>query len=285
MTTAPDHAPVARPRVRPVSCWDTLGARFLNADLAVLNRLGNWVVPLAVGTVDHRTEPVAPIPGPQLERLVHATAQDAASVVAKTGLLISETVVRLVSDMFAANPPLGVVVDPELADRDGQPRASEAAGRALATVLLDKAQIVIANCAEAALLTGGGMGGPSAMKDLCKALHDRGPDIVIVTGGHLDGFPIDQLYDGTGFEELGADRVPVDGPLRGAGGVYSASIAGRMARGETAREAAHRARQDVNRAIASSALVCGDGVYDCSDRSQKRPIGAFWAADFAVIGV
>jgi hydroxymethylpyrimidine/phosphomethylpyrimidine kinase len=72
-----------------------------------------------------------------------------------------------------------------------------------------------------------------------------------VTGGHLDGPPIDVCFDGRTYTELGADRV--DGRhTHGTGCTFSAALAARLAIGDDLTGAARAAKIYVTRAIAQA---------------------------------
>jgi hydroxymethylpyrimidine/phosphomethylpyrimidine kinase len=96
----------------------------------------------------------------------------------------------------------------------------------------------------------GGAGAPEDVEELARALHDLGPDVVVVTGGHREA-ATDVLFDGDGIHLIPGDRHP-DGAAHGSGCTHSSALAAQLALGRSPLQAAQAAR-----AIAAGAVRDG----------------------------
>ncbi|HPP75937.1 MAG TPA: bifunctional hydroxymethylpyrimidine kinase/phosphomethylpyrimidine kinase, partial [Armatimonadota bacterium] len=73
----------------------------------------------------------------------------------------------------------------------------------------------------------------------------------LIKGGHLDGEPVDMLYDGSQFVEYRSERV--EGPtMHGTGCVFSAAITARLARGDSVQDSIKFAKDYIVASIKKS---------------------------------
>lgn len=299
MSLTATRPPRRRPRVCVISALDPAGVRYLSADLIALSAMGCWGLPVAPSVVDERGVPVPSMSERLLTAQLSILAARAGLTAGsgglghtgsaerdrlwppaiKTGQLGDERVVGRVAELVEDAPSQRYVLDPELNDRSGRPRSAEVVAVAVRSRLLHQAAVVVCNRHEAAALTGRSVDSPSSMRDGCKALFDQGARVVLLTGAHLEGFPRDLYYDGTGFEEFGADRVMLDGGLRGAGGLLSTVIAGRLAAGAAVMEAVNAGREAVDRGLRQALYVTPTGVVEVGGDVSDLPRGGFWVPD------
>lgn len=149
-------------------------------------------------------------------------------------------------------PP--ILITPCAVDRNGEPRFDPRALHTLVERGGPRAEVLIVDTAEAALLTGRRVPDRRRAEDACRRLSDFGVGAVICTGGRLEGHAIDLVYDGRDFTEFGADRVELDHP-RGAGRTFGALVLAHRARGRDLLEAVAAARRGVDRAFAHPMAV------------------------------
>jgi len=267
--------PIAR--VRLFSVTQAFGWGYLTTDSISVAAAGAMPLPHSVATVDHQDRVIAQH---RVDQDLHALSESERGPYSlKIGLLPNQPSVGCVRSFLQERTPSVVVVDPELADRNGRPRVSERVVEAVRTNLVGSAGLIVVNAAEAELLTMRPAPSPTAMRDACKAIFDLGAQQVVVTGGHLDGFPLDYFYDGTGFEELGADRIAVDGDLKGAGGLFSALATARVVTGSDPLHAVHWAKQRVSVGIRHRVFQ-GDSIAFRADGSSGRtPQNGAWVPD------
>ena len=125
--------------------------------------------------------------------------------------------------------------------------------------MLPLATVCTPNAHEAARMVGFELRNESDAQKAAEAIHELGPDAVLVKGGHLDdeSDAIDVLFDGEGFHFFRTPRI--DTPhTHGTGCTYAATIAANLARGMSVAEAVEEAKIYVTQAIRSG-LAIGKG--------------------------
>ncbi len=115
------------------------------------------------------------------------------------------------------------------------------------------------NAHEAARLVGGDILTEQDAREAARAIHAMGPEAVLVKGGHLDAEEdaVDVLFDGDTIHVLRSARI--DTPhTHGTGCTYAATIAARLAHGDTVPDAVAAAHHYVHEAI-KAGLPLGKG--------------------------
>lgn len=153
------------------------------------------------------------------------------------------------------------VLDPELVRPDGEARHPRGMAATLNARLLPLMDVVVAGAGDLAGLIGREVESLAELRDGARRLFDRGVPAVVVTGGRLDGHPIDYLFEGKDFIEFGTDRIRTAG-LRGAGATFSALLVGHLGRGLSLSAALQAAKDGV-----TAALRCA------------QPEGEAWSAE------
>ncbi|MFN3202543.1 MAG: bifunctional hydroxymethylpyrimidine kinase/phosphomethylpyrimidine kinase [Bradymonadia bacterium] len=159
----------------------------------------------------------------------------------KLGRLSDEGAVKAVHEALGEQPPEPLVVAPALADRRGNALLSPMGVMALRRLVFPKASILVMDLTTAEQLTGRPTRTADEMRDACRRLFDEGCRNVLVTGGQLEGTPMDLFFDGSGFIDYGADRRSSKG-LRGVGDVFTAQLLCRLSEGRPTPEAIDEAR-------------------------------------------
>ena len=88
-------------------------------------------------------------------------------------------------------------------------------------------------------------------------MHSLGPEVAVVTGGHLDG--ADRFFDGEDLELIEGPHHE-GGASHGSGCTHSSALAARLALGDTPLEAARAARQIASEAVANGLRDIGSGA-------------------------
>jgi len=184
----------------------------------------------------------------------------------KTGMLVIEkqgNVFGFSLDRLAIAP---FVVDPVAASQHGDPLLRSDAFQTLRDLIIPRATLITPNLGETRLLTGIEVRTRAEMDDAARALHELGPQWVLVKGGHLpSGDAVDLLYDGTEFTEFAAPRRATD-HTHGSGDTLAAAITASLARGGSVADAVADGKRFIIGAVADSfALGAGLG-----------PVGHFW---------
>jgi hydroxymethylpyrimidine/phosphomethylpyrimidine kinase len=155
----------------------------------------------------------------------------------KTGMLATAGAVEEIARFIQKHRMERVVVDPVLISTSGTSLAEPAAVEAAATLLIPLAALVTPNLSEAETLTGVRVRDVGAMEDAARRICAMGARAVLVKGGHLEGDPIDVLFDGTELSHFRALRISTAARTHGTGCVLSAAITARLACGDALADA------------------------------------------------
>ncbi len=128
---------------------------------------------------------------------------------------------------------------------------------ALVSRLFPMALIITPNLHEAEVLTGMRVECADDMKRAAVKLRQFGPKYVVIKGGHLQGDPIDLLYDGRNFREYAGVRYQTP-HTHGTGCTFASAIAAFIARGSSVEDAVGGAKTYITGAIAEG-LPLGRG--------------------------
>lgn len=258
-----------RPVVASVAGVDPGGGAGIHADKEAFHSLGlagAGVVTLLTVQDDegvHRLEPVeADLVRDQLECLDVSRLR-----AVKAGALATPDNVAVVRD-FVQDRDVDLVVDPVLVAASGGQLGTEGIDKAFHD-LFSQARVVTPNIPEARTLTGETLDDPAA---LAKALLEKGPDHVIVTGGH-GATGADVLAGPEGTVEIPGPVV--EGSVHGTGCVHSSLVAGLVARGASVADTARLARLRVARRVATGRVPRRAGpVVAGRDEAMRRAV--FW---------
>ena len=216
-----------------VAGTDSGGAAGIAADLttfAALGAHGACVVTAVTAQDTTGVHGVQLVPAGMVERQLRAVLDDLPVVVAKTGMLGTPEVVRLVAEQLAGRP---LVVDPVLVATSGAVLGDDGVAAAYLRDLFPVAAVVTPNADEARTL----LGSDDPPGRLAEALAGLGPTAV-VTGGGDDHTCTDWVA------APGERAVPLRHPAvatdndHGSGCTFSAALAVHLARGATPAAAA-----------------------------------------------
>src|SRR5215468_10445919 len=147
------------------------------------------------------------LPPQAVAEQIESVVTDIGVGAAKTGMLASAAIIEAVADTVQRLGVSPLVVDPVAASQHGDALLRPDALAALRDRILPLAMVVTPNLGEVWLLTGIEVRDRSGMRDAARALSARGPQWVLVKGGHLPGGDaVDLLYDGVSFAELTSAR-------------------------------------------------------------------------------
>lgn len=185
---------------------------------------------------------------------IEAVASDMQVAAAKTGMLANAAIVAAVAAAARRLRLPHLVVDPVMVAKGGARLLDPAAEHAYQEQLFPVATLLTPNLAEAEALLGHPVRDLAAMREAARELVARGLRAVLVKGGHLEGDPVDVLFDGRGIVELQAPRIRTLN-THGTGCTYSAAIAARLALGAELATAVRGAKEYLTEAIRRSYSV------------------------------
>jgi len=185
---------------------------------------------------------------------IEAVASDMAVAAVKTGMLANAAIVAAVAGAVSRLRLPHLVVDPVMVAKSGDRLLDPDAETAYTRQLFPLAALVTPNLAEAEALLGRRVRDLAAMREAARALSGSGARAVLVKGGHLEGDPVDVLWDGRELVELPGPRIATRN-THGTGCTYSAAIAARLALGDSLLDAVTGAKQYLTEAIRRSYSV------------------------------
>jgi hydroxymethylpyrimidine/phosphomethylpyrimidine kinase len=258
------------PTALSIAGSDSGGGAGIQADLKAFARCGVHGMTAITAITAQNTvgvSAVEAIPPATIVAQVRAVVDDIGVDAVKIGMLgTAETVAAVVEaiDLLGEAP---IVIDPVMVAESGAVLLDVEARTALVERLLPLATVVTPNIPEARALAGAGEG--DSQEDLAREVLALGPQAVVVTGGHSEQM-VDLFYDGSEAAAIGGERHP-DGASHGSGCTHSSALAAFLARGETALEAARKAREIASAAVGAGLRDVGEGpgpvdVFDLMSR-------------------
>ena len=248
------------PRALTIASSDSGGGAGIQADLKAFAAAGAYGMSAIVALTAQNTVGVTAVhelPPEFVRAQLAAVFTDLGVDAAKTGMLFSRAIIETVA-AFLSDHPVPLVVDPVMVASSGAKLLEDDAVGVLVGELFPLATVVTPNLPEAKALTG--LDAPR--RELAERLHELGAPAVIVTGGHGER-PVDHLFDGEEHLEIPVQRHDV-AATHGAGCTHSATLAARLARGESLVDAARGAAESAARAVERGLveLGAGDGPVD-----------------------
>lgn len=254
--------------VLTIAASDSSCGAGVEVDTAVFRELG--VYPLcAVTNVTaqdsrgvHKVFKVAPkIVAAQID----AVTRDFKPAACKIGMLYSPRMVDLAADRIHRRELKNVILDPVMKAKNGEVLLTETAIKRMKRRLIPRVDLITPNAYEAEVLTGIKITDIASAHAAAEALVDMGASAALVKGGHIEGDPIDVLFDGTSFHDFTGKRM--DKHMHGTGCALSAAIAARLALGDSLLAAIEFAKDYVTKAIEHS-IRLGKGRMDYFTGSQ-----------------
>lgn len=254
---------------------DSGGGAGIQADLKAFSALGVYGASVITAVTAQNTRAVtdvAMIPLSTIAAQISAVLDDLDVAAIKIGMLGTPEVIATVADGLAGfDGP--IVLDPVMVAKSGDALLASEAEQALAETLLPRATVLTPNLPEAARLLGEKDASSEAeMTAQGLALRDRGPEAVLMKGGHATGETcIDLLFDQEAAPlRLSAPRQQTQN-THGTGCTLSSAIAAGLAKGHLLRPAVSEAHNYLQGAIAMA-----DGLHVGSGHGPVHHFHRWW---------
>jgi hydroxymethylpyrimidine/phosphomethylpyrimidine kinase len=254
-------------RVLIVAGSDSGGGAGIQADIKTVTMLGAFAATAITALTAQNTEGmhgVLPIGPAFIRQQMEVVLDDIGADAIKTGMLHDEGVIDTVAAVLEERAQLvPLVLDPVMVAKGGAPLIEPEAIDALKRRLVPRAAVLTPNLPEAEILCGRSIANIDVMREAARALLALGCGAVLLKGGHLDGDTVhDILATETGLKEWTSPRIATR-HTHGTGCTLASAIAAGLAQGMTVVAAVGRARDYVQRAIASApGLGHGHGPLD-----------------------
>jgi len=253
---------------------DSGGGAGIQADLKTFQELGVYGMSVITALTAQNTLGVQGV-YPQTEACIAAQIDSVLTDIgvdaAKTGMLFSADIVRLVAEQVRRYQVKKLVVDPVMFAKGGSALLQEEAMEALKQHLLPLAYMITPNIPEACRLIGvTQLRDEAEMRDAVYRLYELGPSYILLKGGHLDGSSrcIDYLYDGQQTIVLESPRIDTK-HTHGTGCTLSAAITAELAKGRSAEDAVQTAKRFITAAI-EHAMPLGSGIGPTNHAAYRR---------------
>jgi len=189
---------------------DSGGGAGIQADLKTFSAFhvfGMSVVTAVTAQNSLGVHGVHELPPAFVARQIDAVLGDFGADAVKLGMLASAPIVAAVAGRLRHHRVEGLVVDPVMVAKSGDPLLAADAREALIGEILPLALVVTPNLHEASVLAGIPVETRAEMQEAARRIHALGPRYVLVKGGHLKADAADLLWDGRAVMRLlGGDR-------------------------------------------------------------------------------
>jgi hydroxymethylpyrimidine/phosphomethylpyrimidine kinase len=243
-------------RVLIVAGSDSGGGAGIQADIKTVTMLGAFAATAITALTAQNTEGVhgvLPIDPAFIRQQMEVVLDDIGADAIKTGMLHDAPVIETVTAVLEERAPLvPLVLDPVMVAKGGAPLIQTDAIKSLKRRLAPRAAVLTPNLPEAEILCGQKIPDLAAMRVAARALLGLGCRAVLLKGGHLPGDTVhDLLATASGIREWQSKRIDTR-HTHGTGCSLASAIAAGLAQGMTVEDAVERARDYVQRAIASA---------------------------------
>jgi hydroxymethylpyrimidine kinase/phosphomethylpyrimidine kinase len=230
---------------------DSGGGAGIQADLKTFAALGVYGASVITSVTAQNTLEVTGIydlPAEFVVLQLDTVVRDLAVDAIKTGMLSNPLIIRAVSERLNALGIRRLVVDPVMVAKGGAALLRKEAEAELIKGLLPLATVVTPNLGEAEVLAAMPIRDLSDVKQAARRIYEQGPRNVVVKGGHLEGPPVDVLFDGQRFEYFEGERIETKS-LHGTGCTFASAIAAELAKNAEVVDAVRSAKAFITEAI------------------------------------
>jgi hydroxymethylpyrimidine/phosphomethylpyrimidine kinase len=251
-------------RVLCVGGSDSGGGAGIQADLKAVTASGCYGTSVIAALTAQNTigvQGIFPVPRTFIAAQMDSVLSDIGADAVKTGMLLTESAVRVVAEKILEYHIKKVVVDPVMIAKGGRAIMRPQARKAIVERLLPLASAVTPNIPEAEVLTGMRIQSAADMRRAACVIAKTGVRNVVIKGGHLPErrrkISLDILYDGKTYHEFQATWIPTKNS-HGTGCTFASALAAFLAIGYPVVDAVRQAKTLVTKAIANG-LPIGKG--------------------------
>lgn len=240
------HQPIAM----TIAGSDSSGGAGIQADLRMFSARGVYGTTVLTALTAQNPKAVTAVVGlePQFVRAqIDTVLAEFPIAAAKTGMLWSAEIIEAVADCVTQHQ-LTTVVDPVMIATSGAKLISDDAISKYKTLLFPKAALLTPNLDEACALLGWETIDKTKQKTAAMALFDAFGTPILLKGGHLEGPPVDLLYDGDHTHQWMHTRID-NVNTHGTGCMLAAAITAELAKGGSLHQACSHALGAVHHAL------------------------------------
>ncbi|HOP84886.1 MAG TPA: bifunctional hydroxymethylpyrimidine kinase/phosphomethylpyrimidine kinase [Syntrophorhabdaceae bacterium] len=178
----------------------------------------------------------------------------------KIGVLYDEQFIEKILDFInGLGKHVPIVLDPVLKSKNKTELLKQKGILRLKESLIPFVTVITPNIYEAEILTGINIKDIKTMEGAALSLNAMGAKAVVVKGGHIQGKPVDLLFDGKGIVTYTRERINKE--IHGTGCVFSSLLASYICTGYTIKEAFLETEHKLDDLLKQSYRITGGGYY------------------------
>ncbi|MCX5815821.1 MAG: hydroxymethylpyrimidine/phosphomethylpyrimidine kinase [Proteobacteria bacterium] len=269
-----------------IAGFDPSSGAGITKDLDVFFSLGIHGISVPTCIVNQGPKGVTgiyPIPPDQFSYMLEAVTSGARIDGVKIGVMWDEAHVEVLSEFIKAiienNPPqfpplylssrsgekegegvfIPVVLDPVISAKNNTRLITDRGLKKLVDSMLPLTTVITPNIDEVHLITGTKIECLNDMKACAEKILNMGPKSVVIKGGHLEGEPIDLLYDGNEFTTWQKKRI--DREVHGTGCTFSSLLISFLVHGYHLKDAFIMSEQYMQDLLKESYRIADNGYF------------------------
>lgn len=249
-----------RPALVSVAGFDPSGGAGVLLDIGVFRARGFRGLAVLTGLTVQNTRgvrAVRPLPAAFVLSQYEALAEDIPIAGVKVGMLATAANVKAAARILEKAAGRPRVVDPVLRSSSGAALLAPGAVAGYLRAFRGRLSVLTPNLDEAARLSGLAVAAVEDMETAARRISDALCAPCLVKGGHLDGDPVDVLFDGVRTRLFASRRSP--GRAHGTGCFFSSALLAELASGAPLNDACRAAGRLTREAI-RTAKPAGRGM-------------------------
>ena len=244
-----NFTPTDMKTVLTIAGSDPTGGAGLQADLKVFRYFGVHGLSVVSAVTAQNTvgvDSVLPVDRNSFEKQLMVLLSDIRPDAIKIGLLYSAWAVDILAELFSESGFRNIVIDPVTVSSSGTALVDEGTLDLIRSKLFPLSRIITPNIYEAAVITGIMIEETRGMEEAARSLKSMGPEVIVITGGHLKGKAADFYFDGS-FHVIEGEKI--NGEYHGTGCAFSSAVTALLALNHTPLESVRKAKEFVRDAM------------------------------------
>ncbi len=219
---------------------------------------------------------IHPLPAGQFTEMLAIMDEELNPDGVKIGVLFDAPHVGAVADFLNRRKGLPVVIDPIVTAKNGIDLVTSAGMDAMVKSLFPLAEVITPNTEEASRLCAMPIRNLEEMRTAAASLVKLGPKAVVIKGGHLEGDPIDLLFDGKEYTVRGKKRI--ERQAHGTGCTFSTLLACFIVLGYPLHDAFLAAEQEMDAVFRTCYRIAEKGYHYMSPAVARYEEANRWEA-------
>ena len=235
---------------------DSSGGAGIQADLktfTVFGVFGTSVITALTAQNTSKIQKIKPVEIEIIKNQIDSVCSDFAVNALKTGMLVNESIIKLVCKMITKYKLTNIVVDPVMISKTGNELLDKNSISCLIEKLFPLATLITPNLEEAQeiLKLKEKIKTIKEMKEIARLLKNLGPKAVLLKGGHLQSGATDILCYGSSCYTYEGKFIDTEN-THGTGCTLSSAITCGLANGLSLRRSIKEAKDFIQKCIKSS---------------------------------